>query len=83
MSRYMSRPRDLQIFWVVLFAGFFWAVIWQHEQAAKLWHTVSTAAVAMTSNLRGNPPPQAAPADDAKPAKAQRPASKDAPKARE
>jgi len=55
----MSRPRDLQIFWVVLLAGCFWVVIWQHEQAAKLWHTVSTAAIAMTSNFRGAPPPAA------------------------
>ena len=58
----MSRPRDLQIWWIVLFAGGFWAAIWQHEQVTKLWHTVSTAAVAMTSGLRGAPPPQTAPA---------------------
>jgi hypothetical protein len=79
----MSRPRDLQIFWVVLFAGFFWAVIWQHEQAAKLWHMVSTAAVAMTSNLRASPPVQAAPPEDPKAGKAQHPASKTVPKGRE
>lgn len=63
----MSRPRDLQIFWIVLFAGGFWAAIWEHEQVAKLWKTVSSAAVAMTSNLRAAPPP-AAP-DDPPPAK--------------
>jgi hypothetical protein len=79
----MSRPRDLQIFWVVLFAGFFWAVIWQHEQAAKLWHTVSTAAVAMTSNLRASPPVQLPPVEDPKAAKTQHPANKTVPKGRE
>ena len=48
----MAKPRDLQIFWVVLLAGGFWVSIWQHEMIAKLWKTVSTAAVAMTSGLR-------------------------------
>ncbi len=55
----MARPRDLQIFWVVFFAGGFWVAIWQHEAVAKLWKTVSTAAVAMTSGIR---PAQAQPA---------------------
>ena len=59
----MARPRDLQIFWVVTFAGAFWVAIWQHEAVAKLWKTVSTAAVAMTSGMRPAQPQQPVPAD--------------------
>jgi hypothetical protein len=33
----MSRPRDLQIFWVVVIALTFWAAVWQHEIVAKYW----------------------------------------------
>jgi hypothetical protein len=76
----MSRPRDMQIFWIVLFAGSFWAAIWQHDQVSKLAKTVFTAAVAITSNFRGTPSSEAAPAEDSHPAKAQRPSSQPAPK---
>jgi hypothetical protein len=75
----MSRPRDLQIWWVVLIAGGFWLVIWQHDQVAKLSKTVYTAAVAMTSGIRGvRPPEEATPAEA--PDKSKRPASKSAEK---
>lgn len=74
----MSRPRDLQIWWVVLIAGAFWLVIWQHDQVAKLSKTVYTAAVAMTSGIRGVRPSEAIPV--AAPDKSKRPASKSAPK---
>ncbi len=71
----MARPRDLQIFWVVMFAGGFWVAIWQHEAVAKLWKTVSTAAVAMTSNMRPAQPPPV-PADQDPPAKSAKGVSK-------
>ncbi|MCU1337466.1 MAG: hypothetical protein JWO19_3047 [Bryobacterales bacterium] len=67
----MSRPRDLQIFWIVLIAGAFWAFIWEHDQVTKVWRTVSTAAIAMTSGLRAKPP-EAAPAEDPHPGKSRR-----------
>jgi hypothetical protein len=74
----MSRPRDFQIWWIVLFAGGFWVAIWQHEALAKLSKTAYTAVVAMTSSVRGTPPPQAGPAEDSHQEKAKRPtASKD------
>ncbi|HEY2844249.1 MAG TPA: hypothetical protein VGJ09_11390 [Bryobacteraceae bacterium] len=53
----MSRPRDLQIVWVVLAAAFFWMFVWQHELMVKWWKTASTAAIAMTSGLRAGPSP--------------------------
>lgn len=57
----MSRNRDFQIWWIVLAAGFFWVVIWQHEIVSKWSHTAFTAAVAMTSRLRSTSPPPAPP----------------------
>jgi hypothetical protein len=57
----MSRPRDLQIWWIVLFAGAFWVAIWQHEFVAKAWKMVSTAAVSMTSGMRGTQAPAETP----------------------
>jgi len=66
----MSRPRDFQIWWVVLFAAGFWAVIWQHDEVSKLSKTAFNAVLAVTSNLRGVPP--ATPAGDSQPAKAPR-----------
>jgi|GEM_PF-4608908 len=71
----MAKSRDLQIVWVVLFAGAFWVSIWQHEMIAKLWRTVSTAAVAMTSGLRPVQP-QPAPPDPEPSAKSAKGASK-------
>jgi hypothetical protein len=61
----MSRNRDFQIWWIVLAAGFFWVVIWQHEIVSKWSHTAFTAAVAMTSRLRPVSQPPAA--SDAEP----------------
>jgi len=54
----MARQRDFQIWWIVLAAGFFWVVIWQHEMVSKWSHSAFNAAVAMTSGLRtpGQPP---------------------------
>jgi hypothetical protein len=74
----MSRPRDFQIWWVVFFAGCFWVAIWQHEEVAKLSKTVYTAAVAMTSGIRGVRPTEATPAEA--PDKSKRPSNKSAPK---
>ena len=71
----MSRNRDFQIWWIVLAAGFFWVVIWQHEIVSKWSHTAFTAAVAMTSSLR---PAPAAPV--AEPGEAKRAPGKTAPK---
>ena len=75
----MRRPRDLQIFWVVLIAGGFWAAIWQHDEVAKLWKTVSEAAIVMTSSIRGVAPPPANP-PEAPSGRAQRSPSQAAPK---
>ena len=76
----MSRPRDMQIFWIVLFAGGFWLAIWQHEMVSKLSKSAFNAVVAVTSNLRPAPPPQPAPPVDPPPAKSKRPAPKGEPK---
>jgi len=75
----MGRPKDFQIWWIVLFAGGFWAAIWQHEEVAKLSKSAYNAMLAVTSNLRGTPAPQASPVEN--PVKPQRPASQAAPKA--
>jgi hypothetical protein len=73
----------MQIWWIVLFAFGFWAAIWQHEEVAKLSKTAFNAVLAVTSNLRGAPPPQASPAGDSSSAKSKRPASQPAPKGQE
>lgn len=54
--RYMSRSRDYQIWWIVVAAGFFWVVIWQHEIVSKWSHTAYVSVMAMTSGLRGAAP---------------------------
>jgi|KBSMisStandDraft_5_1062788.scaffolds.fasta_scaffold61860_3 hypothetical protein len=59
----MARRGDFQIWWIVIAAGFFWVVIWQHEFVSKWSHTAFTAAVAATSGLRKPPPPPPAPAE--------------------
>jgi hypothetical protein len=79
----MGRPRDLQIWWIVIFAGGFWAAIWEHEEVTKLSKSALNAVLAVTSNLRGAPPPQASPADDSNSGKLKHPASKAAPKGQE
>jgi hypothetical protein len=33
----MSRPKDLQIVWVVLVGLGFWAAVWQHEMVSRYW----------------------------------------------
>ena len=53
----MSRRRDFQIWWIVLAAGFFWVVIWQHDIVSKWSHTAFNAAAAVTSGLRSPAPP--------------------------
>jgi hypothetical protein len=74
----MSRPRDMQIFWVVFFAGVFWVAIWQHDFVSRWWDTISKTIVARTSSLRRAPAPEAAPAEDPLQGKAKRvPGSKD------
>ena len=59
----MARQRDFQIWWIVIAAGFFWVVIWQHEQVSKWSQTAFTAAVAMTSGLRRPEAPPPAPVE--------------------
>jgi hypothetical protein len=61
-----------------LIAGGFWLAIWQHEMVAKVSKTVYTAAVAMTSGIRGVRPSEATPVDA--PEKSKRPSSQAAPK---
>jgi len=75
----MSRPRDLQIWWIVVFAGAFWLAIWQHDLVARAWKTVSTAAVSMTSGMRGT----SAPAETPRPGKVKGAPDKVVPKAPE
>jgi hypothetical protein len=76
----MSRPRDFQIWWIVLFAAGFWAAIWQHEAVAKLSKSAFNAVLAVTSNLRGVPPPQASPPGNSNPGKSKPSASQETPK---
>jgi hypothetical protein len=59
----MARRGDFQIWWIVLAAGFFWVVVWQHETVSEWSHIVYTAAVAATSGLRTPPPPPPAPVE--------------------
>jgi len=75
----MGRPRDFQIWWIVLFAGAFWVAIWQHDLLARAWKTVSTAAVSMTSGMRETPPP----AETPRPAKIKGAPNQAVPKGRE
>ena len=59
----MARRGDFQIWYIVLAAGFFWVVIWQHEIVSKWSHTAFTAAVAITSRFRKPEPPPPAPVE--------------------
>jgi len=59
----MARRGDFQIWYVVLAAGFFWVVIWQHEFVSKWSHTAFTAAIAITSGIRKPTPPPPAPVE--------------------
>jgi len=59
----MARQRDFQIWWIVIAAGFFWVVIWQHDEVSKWSRTAFTAAMAMTSGLRKPEPPPPAPVE--------------------
>lgn len=78
----MSRRRDFQIWWIVLAAGFFWVVIWQHEMVSKWSHTAFNAAVGMTSGLRSTVPPPAADPVEA-PGATRRTSGKVAPKSKD
>ena len=42
----MSKRLDLQIFWVVLFALAFWALVWQHEMVMRVFHRVYNVVAA-------------------------------------
>jgi len=59
----MARRGDFQIWYIVLAAGFFWVVIWQHEMVSKWSHSAFNAAVAMTSGLRTPDQPPAGPVE--------------------
>jgi len=62
----MAQRRDFQIWYIVLAAGFFWVVIWQHERVSKWSHSAFNAAVAITSGLRTPGKPPAAPVEATK-----------------
>jgi len=62
----MSRPRDLQIFWVVAIGAGFWVAIWQHDIVANVWNKVSARAMALTSGFRPAPAREPPPLETAK-----------------